>query len=254
MSSRWNIYAEMLKEVGVDVEHSEPFKEKCVAQAPFYRVVYPENWSQPTSFECQRDYDMINIKYIPYRRISHFREHLNRLQYCQFVYIPDEVLRSTAKYIKSCQDDDNRIYFKVKSYLKKKKWSKYNEHIHHMISKFAGNHIHISPEDHRLICSTFLQLEWQFKKECAKMSRKNLFSYFIVVQMILYLFHYHPSYKLPSLCNEWKQEEYYVTCLNMLTKIPIYSDLMMIHFMRKKNCIHCCKKSQNFDQALIKLI
>jgi hypothetical protein len=126
-----------------------------------YRVCYPDNWVGPTKTQYYKEYDALltTKQYIPYKRQSHFREHLFRLQNCQFVYISDACYRITAE----CFKNDVRVpfdaFYKLKRGLKQSCLSRYNETIHQLISKHFHCHIPITPEDQYLMNQLFVQLD-----------------------------------------------------------------------------------------------
>lgn len=178
MMQDWDIYEDMLREAGVAVSNKKCLTEKSIQlSAPIYRVSYPEDWYIPTKQECYNSYDIITKKYIPYKRLSHFREHLNRLNYCQDVNIPKHVWM-VACHVLSQQEDNSNSYQNILMALKQQKLTKYNEHIHHLISKYTGVYMDISYSDRKLLCQLFLQIEQQFKRNEYK--RKNMFSYYNV--------------------------------------------------------------------------
>lgn len=234
-----------------------------------HRVCYPENWYVPRSkFEKAMDNisDWKTIRYSPYKRISHFREHLNRLQYCQFVTIPDEVHKMVQESLRPIQHVKQTIhknvYFMVKELLKNKGCSVYNEHIHYLISATTNIFITISYEDRSLMCTLFIQLEHAFKHRARKLgyqidsleNRKNIFSYYLIIQLMLYLFHCHPCYHLPTLLDNGKRQQYYLFLLTLLVETPLYNQVIHQHFTRKKMCQACCQHQTFLDEDLTNLL
>lgn len=253
---------------GFTAPDSEDFKVKEEEpKLPIYRYAeYPENFYIPKNqyeIAC-RNISMWNkLRYTPYKRISHFREHLNRLQGCQFISIPDEIIHFVKKTLDAnLTNSQNQLYFIVKESLRKKKCSQYNEHIHYLISHVQKRYLEITYEDYRSLCKIFQELEVMFNKkknttinEFFK-KRKNLISYYLIVQLLLYLFHYHPRYKLPTLYDENKRQEYYTLLLGLIQSCVFGPQLLEEHFRRKKLCEFCQNSNLNlvFDHEIIKLI
>jgi len=228
-----------------------------------YRVSYPEHFYIPTSrFEKASSNVSIwkSMRYTPYKRISHFREHINRLQYCQSVTIPPNVLASVKRlFQEELNHTDSTIkycYLKVKQHLRQQRWSHLNEHIHYLISQNTDRFICISYDDHRLMCTLFTQLEHAFKQTQRSKThdRKNIFSYYLIVQLILYLFHYHPHYHLPTLYDHHKRHLYYEYLLTLIQKVPVFEQIMFIHFKRKRDCQACQQQQVYFDEDLTHFI
>jgi hypothetical protein len=225
-------------------------------------VCYPEEWYVPkSSFEKGMDQlQWTPHRYSPYKRISHFREHLNRLQFCQYVTIPAKVTGAVQHYLKSmsphtAQEKQPVLYYAVKQVLKEHGFSNYNEHIHYLLSQCTRRHLTIPYEDRALMCTLFIQMDHQFR-QCQKQvqgleERKNIFSYYLIIQMMLYLFHIHPSYQLPSLLDKQKRGMYYLFLFKLFVETPLYYRIMTLHFIRKKKCRHCNEGSGFTDSELI---
>jgi hypothetical protein len=252
----WQIYQDMLQEIGIPLVDTEDQQIQNTAsiQAPLYRVCYPDDWILPSRTHIYENYDMVTKKYIPYKRLSHFREHLNRLNYCQDVHIPPAAWIVTCHTLSNLKDT-SQSYHKLALALKEKKLSKYNEHIHHLISKYSGTYLNISYDDRRLMCEVFVQIEQQFSRNNTQSSRKNMISYYIVTQSLLYMLHYHTYYKLPSLRDMTKQKHYYKQVLLFISRCKDYTELMFIHTNRKRECQHCCNQVDiAFDTTLKTLL
>lgn len=237
------------------------YEQSQLVQYNPYRVCYPEEWAIPDRY-CSH-YQQIEwkkIRYIPYKRISHFREHLNRLQYCQDVYIPKTVWMEVCHFLSSIststEQQEEGIYYQVKEHLRDKKMSRYNEHIHFMISKFKRTYLNIAYEDHFLMCQLFCSIERVFQKDNVRKehNRKNMISYYLIIQVILYIFHYHPQYKLPTVHDELKRQLHYVTIFQIIQSLPQYHDILTLHFQRKRDCEVCQKKRNLFDSELQSLL
>lgn len=231
-------------------------EQKKQALIPAYRVLYPLHFYIPKSrFETGCDsMNWSQYRYTPYKRISHFREHLNRLQYCQFVTVPSmvfDVVRNTYP----------RTYQDFKNQLKQNKLSHYNEHIHYLLSYFNQDYLKIDYPDFHQMCTLFVQLDHLFKNEKNDINprRKNFISYYIIVQWILYMFHYHPHYNLPSLKDSHKRQYYYIFLLNLFSHTPLYQPILEQHFRRKRDCQVCQELSlhhptSQFDVELLSLL
>lgn len=239
------------------------YKPKPEAETPLYRVCYPEEWYQPIS-RFEKGMDRIStwtlIRYSPYKRISHFREHLNRLQFCQFVTIPEHVYEIVGRHLSSLTTLYNNVslYIYIKLVLKKYGYSSYNEHIHHLISFTTKQYIDITYEDRGLMCTMFIQLEHVFnhgkRMQLNKSERKNIFSYYLIVQLVLYLFHYHPNYLLPTLLDDSKRLQYYLFLLQLFSQTAVYHQVITLHFIRKKKCQSCIQSQTLFDDELVSMI
>ena len=234
-------------------------KTLTISNHPF-RVNYPENWATPHRFsQHYQQIEWKKIRYIPYKRISHFREHLNRLQFCQDVYIPNKVWIEVCHFLSEKQtthNDSVQMYYLVKDHLRKRRMSRYNEHIHFMISKFFHRYLNISYDDHFLMCQLFCSIEKVFQQatHVKQHNRKNMISYYIIIQIILYIFHYHPTYKLPTVHDEMKRQLHYVTIFKIIQSLPQYHDILTLHFQRKRDCETCQRKHNLFDQELQSLL
>jgi hypothetical protein len=248
-------------------EYQEELEQQYVVPVqplPRFRISYPEHWYIPQSrFEkgMEGTADWKTMRYSPYKRISHFREHLNRLQYCQFVSIPSRITRLVRSYL---ADEPGyrrgaEVYFEVKRLLKQHDSSQYNEHIHHLISTCTRNYVRIPYEDRMTMCTLFTQLEHAFRhrtQEHADMplDRKNIFSYYLIIQLMLYLFHCHPNYQLPTLLDHGKRQQYYVFLLTLFAETPLYSQVIHQHFTRKRDCQACCEHQTFLDTDLTILL
>ncbi len=256
----WTEYLELLKEHGVNVDTDEELTKLANTEKPdinpltacAYRVCYPSHWLPPPKFVLYTEYQMVDKKYIPYKRMSHFREHLNRLTYSQFVNIETDIWLLTCHCLSNSPLNED-TYNVLKTRLKKEKKQKYYEHIHHLISKFTKTYLDISYDDRILLCDIFLSLERQFKNEQKDRKRHNMFSYYITLQLLLFLLHYHTYYKLPSLKDIRKQQLYYNTLLNYLASNQNFEHIMYVYEKRRANCPTCLTNSDiAFDNQLKK--
>ena len=233
-----------------------PYEKSQLVQYHTFRVNYPEGWAIPHRYSQHfQQIEWKKIRYIPYKRISHFREHLNRLQFCQDVHIPNRVWMEVCHFLSNhpiSQHNQIHVYYQVKEHLRSKRMSRYNEHIHFMISKFFQRYLNISYDDHYLMCQLFCSIEQIFQQANSRLehNRKNMISYYIIVQIILYIFHYHPTYKLPTVHDEMKRQLHYVTIFKIIQSLPQYHDILTLHFQRKRDCEVCQRKQNLFDDEL----
>lgn len=215
---------------------------------------YPPEWALPDRYNTHYSHiDWQPSRYVPYKRLSHFREHLNRLQFCQFVSIPNVVWMTVCHGLSGQQIDtpSKTTYFDIKKMLKKEGLSKYNEHIHFLMSKYFKQYLDITPSDHRYMCTLFRQLEHQFtEKNKRQKTRKNMISYYLITQLILLLFHYHPKYKLPTIRDEYKRTCHYVELCHLFKKTPNYREAMETYFIRRTSCAECLQQKNLFDEEL----
>lgn len=261
-----NICMELFKEAyGFYPDGYSPPEESPPDGGPrmsrYYESQYPLNWHMPTS-QYEKGWEgstWTPVRYTPYRRISHFREHLNRLQFCQFVSIPTSVYKALEPYFKeSPLSLSPSTYFDIKSILKRHHFSHYNEHIHHLISYFHRSYLKIDYQDFQKMCSLFRELELAYEHHSTffqeSSHRKNFVSYYLVVQFVLYLFHYHTPYIMPTLLDQVKRSHYYATLLTMFSHTTHYSSLLHHHFVLKKECQSCQTHQTYFDIDLLKLL
>lgn len=266
-------YEQQVKEVYRQEEETLALQYYEHHRSKFFTSPYPDHFYIPTNrFEvCGQTVSIWKKhRYSPYQRISHFREHLNRIQGCQFVTVPDSIMKTIQEDVKNNYRSSRNGYFYddlyqfVKGSLRRRKWTHYNEHIHYMIHQSLQTYVSIKYDDFQLVCQIFKQLEQAFTKwntheklELFELQpRKNLFSYYLVVQTLLYMFHYHPHYQLPTLHDESKRKKYYVLLLALIQSIPMGEKLFYLHFERKKQCPVCVKgfAHLSFDTDLIQLL
>ena len=253
-----DIYMEMLADEGI-IPKSENTVQVVAHKYRRDTDVYPEHWLPPSQHDFYKNYTMEKVKYVPYKRLSHFREHLSRLQYMQNISIPSEIWMCICQCLGNRPaDKDDHLYAYVKDHLKKEGFSKYNEHIHYLISKFTKNYILISYADQLAMIDLFLHIEREFKKAKARHqfegTRKNIFSYYIMIQFILFLFHYHSHYKLPTLKDDTKRKEYYKMLLEYIATYEKCDLLLYMFENRRRQCQYCMEKTDVcFDDTLKEL-
>jgi Poxvirus Late Transcription Factor VLTF3 like len=210
--------------------------------------------AEPTTYEMYLNPPLRHTRpYTPYKRISHFREHLNRLLFSQFIYISPLCLADVSSFFMTeCNPCDPHIYRKIHAFLKKKGYSKYVEHIHYLISSNTKRSLDIKPQDHEMLTMAFTQLDFVFQQH-KSVGRKNLISYHVIVQLFLFLFHYHPHYYLPTIKNPTLRVKYYDLGYYYLTQTQIFPRLMHLFKKRRQLCTKCCSQSYMFDRELVEM-
>ena len=160
------------------------------------------------------------------------------------IHIPDNVLNIVKNCLSQHKGDTPwDTYSTIKHRLKEGKLTRYNEHIHYMTSLVTKKFIEIEYTDHHDMFQLFLELEREFceQQKDKPTRRKNMISYYLIIQLVLYLFHYHPNYKLPSIHDPKKRGTLYCELLVLFTKTPSYQQIITLHFRRKKDCYFCLK-------------
>ena len=192
--------------------------------------------------------------YVAYKRISHFREHLNRLMYSQFVSISPKCLKLVSDIFEQNKylANDENVYSKIQHCLYQYGYSKYTEHIHHMISRYTGKSLKIDYDDYGYLCILFRQLEKQFNDNRINIpTRKNFISYQIVLQFLLFIMHIHPHYYLPTIKDAKKRSMYYSTCMVYFAETEEYTAAMTVFITRQRKCKNCLYGNYMFDEELI---
>ena len=215
--------------------------------------------ADPTPYEMYTSYNTFGTKksYTPYRRISHFREHLNRLMSSQWITISDECyafVKSLFETTPSLHCDHN-VYSIMHQALYRNGFSKFIEQIHYLIHQFTNISLYISTDQHASLCSLFTQMEHQFTHHSLMhLSRKNFVSYHILIQFLLLLHHIHPVYYLPSIKDLSKREHYYALCLLYFSATPNYSSTITNFIRQTLTCTACLRKEYMFDHELVSMM
>lgn len=212
----------------------------------------------PTSYELYINHNHTRKRaYTPYKRINHLREHINRITYCQYVSISNACLAHIEQLFtqEPGLSTDHDVYRKVHASLYKHGFRKYIEHIHYLIMHVTKKPLKIGYTTYSSIRLLFVQMENQFKIDTFLSStRKNFVSYQIILQFILFIFHIHPNYYLPTIKDANKREHYYNLCFLYFSGTPSY-DKHMANFIEKtKTCKHCLAQQYMFDTELTSLL
>lgn len=258
-----NIYMEMLNDyLGKDQFHTDYF----VPTPP----ISPDNSyhhihiAEPTKKEIYNSSSIFQKrKYSPYKRISHFREHINRINFSQSVTVPKECFELVNQWIDK-QDGDiktifwkNDIYERLRIVLSKKFKSRCIEYIPFLINHYRKNtnifHLTVNYSDYARMCNSFKKIEQIYvdRHSLYIFNRKRRFiSYYVMVQCLFTLFHSHPSYDLPTLKNKAKRYFFYNYVFQLIRSDKLLRTTLKSYFInRLKNCKCCKKKSSFFKQC-----
>ena len=119
------------------------------------------------------------VSYYAYKKINHFNEWLAQFQAKESTEIPNEVYDSILIQLKKekITDMSTLKQSKLREILRKMKYSKYYEHIPHIINRLNGqNAPFMSREDEEKLRHMFREIQPSFKKHCPK-GRRNFLSY-----------------------------------------------------------------------------
>lgn len=119
------------------------------------------------------------VCYYAYKKINHFNEWLAQFQAKESTEIPNEVYDAILIQLKkeriTCMSSLKPT--KLREILRKMKYSKYYEHIPHIINRLNGqNAPFMSREDEEKLRHMFREIQPSFKKHCPK-GRRNFLSY-----------------------------------------------------------------------------
>lgn len=119
------------------------------------------------------------VSYYAYKKINHFNEWLAQFQAKESTEIPNEVYDTILIQLKKEKITDMSVLkqSKLREILRKMKYSKYYEHIPHIINRLNGqNAPFMSREDEEKLRHMFREIQPSFKKHCPK-GRRNFLSY-----------------------------------------------------------------------------
>jgi len=119
------------------------------------------------------------VSYYAYKKINHFNEWLAQFQAKESTEIPNEVYDAILIQLKKekITDMSSLKQSKLREILRKMKYSKYYEHIPHIINRLNGqNAPFMSREDEEKLRHMFREIQPSFKKHCPK-GRRNFLSY-----------------------------------------------------------------------------
>lgn len=260
------IYFEMLSDyLGPTIfknEYTSTSTNRVIEDRTYDSPVYLQNGvsyiAKPTTYEMYSMYNSFNSPrtYIPYKRISHFREHINRLIYSQTITISQPCLdhvNTLFKEMPSLKNDVN-IYSILHRSLYKHGFSKYVEHIHHLISRVTKKYLNIEYDHYYTMRKLFKQIEFEFTHFPILEGRKNFISYHIIIQFMLFLLHVHPRYYLPTIKDPIKRAHYYSMCLEYFKNTQMYDKLYGKFLSKHANCPHCTSFSFMFDPELVSIL
>ena len=142
------------------------------------------------------------ICYYAYKKINHFNEWLAQFQAKESTEIPSEVYDAILYQLKR-EQITNMSHLKptkLREILRKMKYSKYYEHIPHIINRLNGqNAPFMSREDEEKLRHMFREIQPSFKKHCPQ-GRRNFLSY---------------GYVLYKFCELLEMDEY-LACFPLL--------------------------------------
>jgi hypothetical protein len=119
------------------------------------------------------------VCYYAYKKINHFNEWLAQFQAKESTEIPNEVYDEILVQLKKekITDMSTLKHSKLREILRKMKYSRYYEHIPHIINRLNGqNAPFMSREDEEKLRHMFREIQPSFKKHCPK-GRRNFLSY-----------------------------------------------------------------------------
>lgn len=212
------------------------------------------NIAEPTSKEIYESSSIFQKrKYTPYKRVSHFREHINRINFSQFLTIPKECFIIIEQWIQNNKNTQeqlfwkNDIYEQLKRLLSRKFKSKCIEFIPFLINHYRKQkdifHLTVNYSDYGKMCEMFKQLEQQYCINDSQyiFNRKRRFiSYYVIIQCLFTAFHSHPSYDLPTLKNNVKRDFFYDYIFKLIKNHPLLKcEIKRLFISRLNTCKKC---------------
>jgi len=261
-----NIYMDMVNDyLHEPVYDTVPFKTGLVSppESPdfYHRYLCI---AEPSQFEVYQSSKLFQKRqYTPYKRLGHFREHLNRINFTQFVHIPTECFNIIDQALQlHCKTSHNiarffthneNIYFYLQKILSKHNSSKYIEHAHYLIHYYRnrikphhGVHCTISYTDYQTLCSLFVQFENQLILNGGSTKQKRLIPYNAVVQCFFTLLHIHPSYHIPYMKCKAKKWKYYHLILDTLLHTDEGKTALTTFKLKNITCTRCHDPEKSF--------
>lgn len=140
------------------------------------------------------------VAYFAYKRINHFREWLNQFQAKESTEIPVEVYDTIRQECRKNRIDINDLNASgLEKILRKRKLTKYYEHIPHIINRLNGKvPPRMTQEEEEKLCSMFKQIQPLWMKY-RQPGRRNFPSYSYVLYKfceLLQLDHFLPGFRL----------------------------------------------------------
>lgn len=215
------IYAELLAELGI-VIHANSIQKTA-----------PKEWENPNvseysknlvmKYEWDAKYRCKLLKYIPYKRINYFSEHLNRLQCCEKFELP-----STLSLTECTVDiSDPRAYFHMREWLrhtlKHQKTRLYcYEHIFQLLRQCGGRRLVLNYEKQRRLKRHFILWDLEYQRQ----GYTRNFSHFILLSQLLELHDIKPPYDLPTVHDPTK----YMDFITIFKKVNQHVNLAQLDY------------------------
>lgn len=222
------------------------------------------NIAEPTAKEIYNSSSIFQKrKYSPYKRISHFREHINRINFTQSVTLPQECLTLVNQWANEQSIPKSKLFWKdniydlLKGLLAKKFKSKCIEYIPYIINLHRRNKnvflLTVNYSDYETMCNSFKAIEKIYIRKQSQyvFNRKRRFiSYYIIIQCLFTIFHTHPSYTLPTLKNTISKSFFYNHVFKLIRESPSLCNYLKATYMeRLSKCKVCNKKSTFFKKT-----
>lgn len=191
-----DIYRELLEEQGLDCSHWDLPTSPPSTPPPYYNP-HDDETPYVLSYKQEVDHRSKVKKKVAYKRLTHFVEHLQRLQAREFATLPPQLLEEAARQNFDLTDPD--LYFEIRTWMKTRKYHrKYYEHIFLLIKLLGGATINI-PEtlEYTWVKKLFPDLERAWLK--SQHSRHNFPSYYVLLQILLHQNSIHTPYRLPTV-------------------------------------------------------
>jgi hypothetical protein len=211
-----DIYQKMLEELGYDCsdwEYDTTEKEKTPNE-PCREIGY-NIWKPPEEIILVLDYHeeqarLYNIrKSAVYKRLTHFKEHLRRLQGLEIVTWPSELLKLARKYPYNWKDPN--MYEQCRSWMKRVGIArKYYEHIF-LLARLMGGY--------QITVPNYLEYKWvynfpkwdrlfQYYYGTTHTGKRNFPRYHVLFHVLFTAGNLDPVYKLPSISEKRFSELY----------------------------------------------
>ena len=212
-----DVYETLLKEQNIDVQiDPENFKtqneeKEQAPQSPNLTSLYEQDLILATDYkyEC---YLYGNGKYsAPYKHVTHFKEHLRRLQALEQIPLPEWLIQKTKQdYPYSWES--RTMYTECRSWMKQQHiHRKYYEHIYQLAFVCSGRRNKI-PKYTQYIWIHYLPTWVQVlgvQKSTIQKPKKYLPRYFILLQVLMDAFQIQLIYAIPEMKQVERQKRYY---------------------------------------------
>jgi len=211
------IYEELLKEQDIDIQiHPEDFKNKednvsASEEKKPVIPIYELDFYLATDFkyEC---YLYGNGKYsAPYKHVTHFKEHLRRLQALEQIPLPEWLIQK-AKQEYPYTWESRTMYTECRSWMKQQHiHRKYYEHIY-QLAFVCGGRRNTIPKYTQYIWVHYLPTWVQVlgvQRSAIRKPKKYLPRYFILLQVLMDAFQIQLIYAIPEMKQIERQKRYY---------------------------------------------